>query len=212
MSNLTSSWWVYLILWALQVILVILFVNPEQVRKVVTEEYRKTELWLGKENTEQLYAKATGQYKQYIIKSKFKEVTYDIFLPRNVEMENKGMERLRQASFWDLVKDRLDSLFLLLKTILFRAKIFINAFLLSCPYLLPVIVDGLMRREVLKISEENASLNLYTVCKKVFLGCLFIPFFMLFWPWAISPIYLLVWTVFMAFTLWIVASHVQHRI
>ncbi|BBM67622.1 MULTISPECIES: DUF4400 domain-containing protein [Vibrio] len=212
MSNVSPSWWMYLIIWALQVVLVMIFINPEQVKKVVTEEYRKTEMWLGKENTEQLYAKATGQYQRYIIQSKFKEVTYDIFLPRNVEMENKGMERMRQASFWLHVQDRLESFFLLIKTMLFRAKIFINAFILSCPYLFPVIIDGLMRREVLKISEDNASLNLYTIAKKTFLVCLFLPFFMLFWPWAISPIYLLVWTIFMAFTLWIVASHVQHRI
>ncbi len=212
MSNVSPSWWMYLIIWALQVVLVMIFINPEQVRKVVTEEYRKTEMWLGKENTEQLYAKATGQYQRYIIQSKFKEVTYEIFLPRNVEIENRGMERMRQASFWEHVEDRLESFFLLIKTMLFRSKIFVNAFLLSCPYLFPVIIDGLMRREVLKISEDNASLNLYTIAKKTFLACLFLPFFMLFWPWAISPIYLLAWTIFMAFTLWVVASHVQHRI
>lgn len=211
MNKLQISWWTLLIIWTIQLVVILILVSPEHMNGIVESEYRKTETWLGKSNTQQLYAKATFQYERYFIASQFKERAYEIFLPRDVKMNNRGMERLRNAPLWDHVRNRLDSFFLLLMTILFRGRIFFSVFLLSIPYLTPVVIDGLMRREKLKLGEENASVTLYTVAKRAFMTCLFLPLFVLFWPLPISPIYLLMWTIFMGFSLWIVASHTQHR-
>jgi hypothetical protein len=85
-------------------------------------------------------------------------------------------------------------------------------FFLTLPYLIPVMIDGLMAREILKLSEDNASVTMYSISKYTLAFLVFLPFLMMFWPWAISPMWLLIWAIIFSMNVWQVAKNFQHRL
>jgi hypothetical protein len=206
------SWWGYIIIWAMQIVLVMMFISPDHIKEEVATEYKKTEWWLGVQNTAELYKKSTFDYKHSFVETGIEDFVFDTFVLHKQETDDKAMARAQKEPLWKVIEDRLTALFFIIQTMFFRARLFLMTFFLTLPYLIPVMIDGLMAREILKLSEDNASVTMYSISKYTLAFLVFLPFLMMFWPWAISPMWLLIWAIIFSMNVWQVAKNFQHRL
>lgn len=200
-----------------EIVVVMVFINPKYIKSELKKEVVTVDRWFGTEKTKEMYADSVEMYKSAFVETGLIKGSYNFFLPKshnthpNVK-RNTGIEKLGRAKIWVYVKARLDTFWLVVKSGMFRFQLLLICFLHCLPFLIPSLVDGLMQREICKTSEENASLNIYTVSKGVLLTVLVLPPVLLVWPFAISPLYVGWWAIFLAVSAWLMSANVQHRI
>lgn len=211
--NKTVLFW--LVIFVCEIVVVMVFINPTYIKSEFKKEVVTVNKWFGKDKTKEMYADSLKAYQSMFVETGIIEESYHFFLPKSHSEDvkvNEGIERLGKAKIWGYIKERLDAFWLVVKSGMFRFQLLLICFLHCLPFLVPSLVDGLMQREICKTSEENASLNIYTVSKSVLLTVLILPPVLLVWPFAISPLYVGWWALFLAISAWLMSANVQHRI
>lgn len=211
--NKTVLFW--LIILGCEMVAVMVFINPGYINKEFKKEVLTVNQWFGSEKTKEMYLSSAEIYQSMFVDTGIKRGSYSFFLPKDHDVSlkrNEGMDRLGKAKIWFYIQERLDAFWMVVKSGMFRFQLLLICFLHCLPFLIPSLVDGLMQREICKTSEDNASLNIYTVSKTTLLSVMILPPVLLVWPFAISPLYVGWWALLLAVSAWLMSANVQHRI
>jgi hypothetical protein len=211
--NRTVLFW--LVVFGCEIIVLLVFINPTYIHSEFKKEVLTINKWFGAQKTKEMYTDSLDVYQSMFVDTGIINGSYRFFLPNKENLEtqtNTGIRKLGKAKIWVWIKERLDSFWVVVKTGIFRFQLLLICFMHCLPFLMPSLIDGLMQREICKTSEENASLNVYTVSKNVLLSVLILPPILLVWPFAISPVYVGWWALFLATSAWLMSANVQHRI
>jgi hypothetical protein len=211
--NKTVLFW--LLILGCEIVVVMVFINPSYVQTEFRKEVVTVNKWFGAEKTKEIYTNSVEVYQSMFVDTGIIKGSYSFFLPKAHDesvKRNAGIDRLGKSKIWGYVQDRLDAFWMVVKSGMFRFQLLLICFLHCLPFLIPSLVDGLMQREICKTSEDNASLNIYTVSKTVLLSVMILPPILLVSPFAISPLYVGWWALFLAVSAWLMSANVQHRI
>jgi hypothetical protein len=193
--------------------LAILFIVPKSwVVAAINEERAATARWFGNERTLQMIDAAQARYNSIFVDSGFKEQVYYIFYVRQNKEAVKGMEWATEDNVFRIVAERIDTVFLLLKAIMFRLDLIMISLVLALMVMIPTLIDGLCNWQINRNSDENTSINIYNMAEWVFYTALILPFYVILLPTALTPILFTVWMFFVCISMHTVASKLQHRI
>ena len=140
------------------------------------------------------------------------EESRDFFVEHRSREYKEGWQRVSDAPLWDMLVEAMEKFWMVLESGMLRLQIMSVCLLISLSFIVPSLIDGLIKREIQKYGEENVSINIYSVSTLVFCSAFLLPFILLFWPMAISPPYMAIWTLILAGSLWLLASNVQLKV
>jgi hypothetical protein len=205
--------WIIIFILIAEILIVAVAIGPEHVKEENKKELRIIVKWFGKEKAKEMYLSSRDNFNWMFKDSGIVKGSYSFLLPNNEnKYKNKGVERMDSSPIWAAIQRRIDSFWIVIKSGFLRFELLLLCLLHCLPFLIPVVIDGLMKREICKLSEDNASLPIYTLSKYTFNFCLIGPPVLFLLPFSISPIYVGVWALLFASSSWLMSSNVQHRI
>ncbi|GAA5132710.1 DUF4400 domain-containing protein [Thalassotalea piscium] len=182
----------------------------ESVKSIIEEETNHTKTWFGEQKTNSMLKDASNLFTLLFISTGAVQGSNDFFLKHRKKRYNKGWQQVSDAKIFDMLASAMEKIWLVIKSGMLRLQIMWVCLLLGMSFILPALIDGLAIRQIQKWGESNVSPNLYSYFNVIFISCFAVPFILLFWPMAITPIYMLAWTVILAGSLWVISSNWQH--
>lgn len=206
-------WYFIISLLIFELAAIIFFLPKSLVISMITEETASSVRWFGEEKTQSMIASSEERYQRIFVDSGFKEVVYDTFYTdQRIPKNDKVFSWVNDERLFSAVNERLESLFLLFKAMMFRLDMFFICLLLSLLILVPTIIDGLCRWQISRSSDNNASINIYNVSERTFYLLLLMPIYAFFLPISLTPAAFSVWMGLFCFSIYFMASNLQHRI
>ena len=101
------------------------------------------------------------------------------YTDQSLERDNAAFSWVNDEKLFASVNERLEAVFYLFEAMMFRFDTFLICLLLSLLVLIPTVIDGLCRWQILRSSDNNASINIYNVSERFFISyfcCLYTPF------------------------------------
>ena len=162
-------WYFIISLLIFELAAIIFFLPKSLVISMITEETASSVRWFGEEKTQSMIASSEERYQRIFVDSGFKEVVYDTFYTdQRIPKNDKVFSWVNDERLFSAVNERLESLFLLFKAMMFRLDMFFICLLLSLLILVPTIIDGLCRWQISRSSDHSASINIYNVSERTF--------------------------------------------
>jgi len=184
----------------------------EYVIKIINEEREYAVTWFGENKTKEMLNDASDLYDLFFVDTGMVEASQKLFVKHRDRDYKKGWQEVSDAPLWDMLVESMNKFWMVLESGLLRLQIMWVCLLVSLSFILPALSDGLVKREIRKYGEHNVSVNIYTVAMFVFNSAFMLPFILLFWPMAISPPYMTIWTIILAGSIWLLASNVQLKV
>lgn len=198
---------VFVILFIIFEIAVFTFFAPqENVVEMINKERRITAEWMGVERTTQMIERADAIYKDTFLNTGIVKGTFQIMGVDDPSKNNMWLS----TGIYDKVVERINTFWLLVKAGLMRIEVMLVYLAVSLLFLIPIVVDGFVIREIRKQGASSPSTNIYTAGKDGLYICLAIPVFFLIWPFTIYPAYMVLWTLSIGVCCWLLSAHFQH--
>ena len=198
----------------LEIIAVAFIFKPADIELSIKKEIGYLQTWFGQNKTTEMVQDANANFDTLFIQTGAVEEVNFWFNYREdtSHIKNKGIRDLGDSelvlSFWD----KLDQIWMVIKFSMLRMQMIGISLLLALTFIIPSVVDGLMIRQVNLYGDNNVSVNLYNVAEYTFYACIAIPVYMLFIPFAISPVIMVFYTLILSFSIFILAQNLQHRV
>lgn len=194
----------------LQMVLLPLLVPTDHLVNTFNKERKHVANWFGYDRTMEMIVDADENFEALFINTGIaSELTEWLTHDPNIDYKNDGMNEVSQHPFFEVISEKLQNVWLMAKGGLLRVEMIFISILLSLSFLIPSVIDGLVIRERLRGSTDNVSTIFYHQSQKIFTGCLLLPLLAVFWPIAMSPIYFVVWTFFLAGSVWLMCKNLQ---
>ena len=203
-----------LIILLLEILAVAFIFKPADIESSIKKEIDYLQTWFGHNKTVEMVQGANANFDTLFIQTGVVDEVNFWFNYRedSSHIKNQGMRDLGDSDlilgFWD----KLDQLWMVMKFSMLRIQMIGVSLLLALTFIIPSIVDGLMIRQVNRYGDDNVSVNLYNFAEYTFYACLAIPVYMLFIPFAISPVIMVFYTLTLSFSIFILAQNLQHRV
>jgi|AntRauTorckE5430_2_1112549.scaffolds.fasta_scaffold03784_5 hypothetical protein len=199
--------------WILTVIAITFAVPSEFLIDSFNQERRALVTWFGQDKAEAMVNISFERYQSWFVDSGLVQFVDDLFYTnQQQDMHNRSMQNVLNDDFFSSLNYRVDLLWIVVQSSLIRLEMLIICLILSLAFLLPTIVDGIARWQISRVGDQNASINFYTVAEDIFYILVLLPLFILVSPFAISPLFMFIWTAMLSLSLWFVISNLQHRI
>lgn len=199
--------------WILTVIAITFAVPSSFLIDSFNQERRSLVTWFGQDKAEAMVNVSYERYQSWFVDSGLVKFVDELFYTnQQQDMHNRTMQNVLNDDFFSSLNYRVDLLWIVVQSSLIRLEMLIICLLLSLAFLLPTIVDGIARWQISRVGDQNASINFYTVAEDIFYVLLLLPLFILVSPFAISPLFMFIWTAMLSLSLWFVISNLQHRI
>jgi hypothetical protein len=199
--------------WILTVIAITFSVPSEFLIDSFNQERRALVTWFGQDKAEAMVNISFERYQSWFVDSGLVQFVDDLFYTnQQQDMHNRSMQNVLNDDFFSSLNYRVDLLWIVVQSSLIRLEMLIICLILSLAFLLPTIVDGIARWQISRVGDQNASINFYTVAEDIFYILVLLPLFILVSPFAISPLFMFIWTAMLSLSLWFVISNLQHRI
>lgn len=206
-------WYIILSLLLFELTAIIFLLPKELVVNMINEERLASVRWFGEEKTEKMIESANENYETIFVESGFKEVVYETFYTdQTLDRNNAAFSWINDEKLFSSVNERLEALFYLFEAMMFRIDTFLICLLLSLLVLIPTVIDGLCRWQILRSSDNNASINIYNVSERFFYLLLLLPVYAFFLPVPITPAAFSIWIGLICIAIYFMASNLQHRI
>ena len=206
-------WYIIFSLLLFELVAIIFFLPKEMVISMINEERLASMRWFGEEKTKNMIESANEKYEAIFVESGFKEVVYETFYTdQSLERDNAAFSWVNDEKLFASVNERLEAVFYLFEAMMFRIDTFLICLLLSLLVLIPTVIDGLCRWQILRSSDNNASINIYNVSERFFYLLLLLPVYAFFLPVPITPAAFSIWIGFICISIYFMASNLQHRI
>ena len=206
-------WYIILSLLLFELTAIIFLLPKELVVNMINEERLASVRWFGEEKTEKMIESANENYETIFVESGFKEVVYETFYTdQTLDRNNAAFNWINDEKLFSSVNERLEAVFYLLEAMMFRIDTFLICLLLSLLVLIPTVIDGLCRWQILRSSDNNASINIYNVSERFFYLLLLLPVYAFFLPVPITPAAFSIWIGLICIAIYFMASNLQHRI
>ena len=206
-------WYIILSLLLFELTAIIFLLPKELVVNMINEERLASVRWFGEEKTEKMIESANENYETIFVESGFKEVVYETFYTdQTLDRKNAAFNWINDEKLFSSVNERLEAVFYLLEAMMFRIDTFLICLLLSLLVLIPTVIDGLCRWQILRSSDNNASINIYNVSERFFYLLLLLPVYAFFLPVPITPAAFSIWIGLICIAIYFMASNLQHRI
>lgn len=196
----------------IQLLLVVTFISPEHVRTETKKEFEIISKWFGEDKAVAMFNNANSTFRGVFVESGFVKASYDTLVPeRKRDYQDASMNEIANSSFFISVKERLDAFWISVRASIMRLDLMWICILHCLIFIIPTIIDGLMKLEKQKLTEDNSVLNIFDVAIFVLSVCVIGPLIILMWPMAISPTYVGVWALIMSIAAWLTASESQQN-
>lgn len=188
------------------------FLPNNEAVSILNEERQNVVKWFGENKTRKMLKNADELYIKLFQETGMVDGSIHFVLRHRDNKQKAGWEKMSNSTVWDSLANGIKRIWLVIRGGFFRLQVMWICFLLSLSFIVPSLVDGLVKRAISKLGESNVSLNIYNLSMPVFLSAIGLPLFLLFLPVAISPVYMLIWTVILAGSVWLISSNVQHEV
>lgn len=180
--------------------------------EIIDAERQHSVTWFGENKAKEMIDDASSLFNLLFVDTGIVEESRDFFVEHRSREYKEGWQRVSDAPLWDMLVEAMEKFWMVLESGMLRLQIMSVCLLISLSFIVPSLIDGLIKREIQKYGEENVSINIYSVSTLVFCSAFLLPFILLFWPMAISPPYMAIWTLILAGSLWLLASNVQLKV
>lgn len=199
--------------WILTVIAITFVVPSEFLIDSFNQERQSLVTWFGNDKAIAMVNVSFERYEAWFVDSGLVNFVDKLFYTnQQQDMHNRGMQDVLNDDLFASLNYRVDLLWVVVQSSLIRLEMLFICLLLSLAFLIPTIVDGIARWQISRGGDQNASINFYTVAEDIFYLLLLLPLFIIVAPFAVSPLYLFIWTALLSLSLWFVISNLQHRI
>lgn len=189
-------------------LLVLSFLPKEHLVEIVDQERQSTVKWFGKEKSTEMIDDANVMFDKLFVTSGIHDSSVNFFV-RHTDKDNGLFQEFGEASIFQDLSNGVKKIWFVIQSGMLRLEVMYVCLILSFTFLIPSFIDGINRRTIVRYSEMNVSIIMYTESLKIFFFCLAFPLALLFWPMAISPIYMVCWTLVLALAVWTASSNFQ---
>jgi hypothetical protein len=193
-------------------LLILAFLPRQHLVDVIHTERQYSLKWFGEEKSLEMINSANGVFNGMFVDTGLVEGSNNFFLKHRNKKHGKGFQKMSDSKFWDHLVSGVDKMWLIIESGMLRLQIMWVCLLLSLSFVIPSLLDGVVKREIRKYGEDNSSINVYSVAMLVLTSTFSLPLVLLFWPMAISPPYMAIWTIILAFSIWLLSSNVQLKV
>jgi hypothetical protein len=198
----------------LEIIAVAIIFEPHDVERSIKQEISYLQTWFGKDKTKEMVVDAHNAFDSVFVSTGIMDEFNSWFDYRQdvSHIKNEGVRALGESGFVYSFWEKLDQFWMIMKFSLLRVQMMSVSLLLALTFIIPSVVDGLMIRQVNRYGDGNVSVNLYNFAEYSFYACLALPVYLMFAPVALSPIVMVFYTLFLSFSIFILAQNLQHRV
>ncbi|MBT4836484.1 MAG: DUF4400 domain-containing protein [Methylococcales bacterium] len=196
----------------LEAIIVIAFISPGWIEEQIDKEHEATQAWLGEEKAVEIKTGAFVFYKTYFLDTDFQKAMYQLFIPTQKQKERSvGMETTGDV-FFDWLKERFDAIWFSIYQTTYRVLMIFSWLPFFIPIIIATVIDGLMTRECKKREYGYTSDVRYNMSFKSIYLMMVIFLIYIFTPIQITPMIVPMCLGVIAFSVWILSSHIQQQI
>lgn len=206
-----SKFFVWTMLWLLQIALVGVLVPSNWLEDQITSERQMTADWLGRDTLVDLVEKADSGFASAFEETGMVAASYAIIPSKNERDGSAGLENLG-GSIWPYVESRIQVMWVTV----YQGAQRLAMIQLWLPYLLPLFVPafihGMCVREVKKVSYGYASPVVYHAALQTMTLLVFLPLFYVSLPISIHPASVLVWGIALSICFVFISSNIQKQV
>lgn len=202
----------YLAVFMLELLLTVLIISPEFIRKELAEEQQHVANVLGPRVEHNLREEAAEHFRKAFVDTGVVRATYDTLIPTEDQRRRSvGMEELGSGTFvW--LGERMRALWNSIYQMFYRFGVLWAWAPAILPLAIPAIVDGLSIREIKKMSYGYASpVRYHAMTHALVFLVMALPIYIAF-PIAVSPMVIPIWAVLVCLALMIFTANVQKRL
>lgn len=202
-----------IIVFILELVAVLLLVSKETLFDVFNEDRIQISKWFGNEKSLQMAFDAKQRFEDLFVDTGISDFIYELFYTdQQVDLMNAGMNDVRDSAFISMTNERIEFVWVILESAMLRIEMILICMLISLCFIIPMVIDGLSKWQISRSGDANSSINIYGVAEKVFYSSLLFPIYIVFLPFAVSPLLMFSWTFVLGVSAWFLTSNLQHRI
>ena len=202
----------YIAVFLLELLLTVLIISPEFIRKELAEEQQHVANVLGARVEHNLREESADVFRKALVDTGVVSASYDTLIPTEDQRRRSvGMEELGSTTFvW--LGERLKALWNSVYQMFYRFSVLWAWAPAILPLAIPAVVDGLSIREIKKMSYGYASPVRYHAMTHVLVFLVMgIPIYIAF-PFAVTPLVIPIWAVLVCLALMVFTANVQKRL
>ena len=212
MERLSTVVWLLVILFVFEILIVSLLISRDHQMDIMQSERDKVVFYTGSENEKNIFESTLNAYDALFIESGIMESSINLFVPTDKQKNaSTGLENLGDSMFptaFERINAFWDSVFQLI----YRVMLMLFWLPFVLPLLLSSMFDGFSIRNIKKHTYGYASPVRYHMSMHMIrISVVLIPI-MLFAPFTISPVIILVWALIQAIALMFAARNLQKKL
>lgn len=206
-----SKFFIWTIIWLLQIVLVGAIVPNNWLEKQITSERQMTADWLGRNTLIELVEKADSSFASLFEETGIVAASYAIIPSRDEKERSVGLENLG-GSIWPYVESRIQVMWITIYQGVQRMTMIQLWIPYMLPLFIPAFIHGMCVREVKKVSYGYASPVVYHAALQMMMILIFLPLFYISLPLSIHPSAVLFWGVSLSICFVFLSSNIQKQV
>lgn len=206
-----SKFFLWTVLWLLQIALVGVLVPSDWLQNQISEERQMTADWLGRDTLIDLVDKADSSFSTMFEDTGMVAGSYAIIPSRQQRADSGALENMG-SSMWPYIESRIQVMWVTVYQGIQR----MSMIQLWLPYLLPLFIPafihGMCVREIKKVSYGYASPVVYHAALQVMMMLVFLPLFYISLPISIHPAVVLAWGIALSICFVFISSNIQKQV
>jgi hypothetical protein len=186
-----------------------MFATPASVENARKVEHRSMQRLMGEMRAQQATEWANYYFGKHWVRSGIVGQVQAMYIPTDENKRKaKGLENLLPGwfAFW---QTRIDGFWGMLHGSYKRLHLMWQLLPYGVTLLLVALIQGLVNRKVVIGNKDVANAVYFHGAKKVLYALILAPFFILFWPWAVTNLIWFGWFTIMPVAVWMASQNVQ---
>lgn len=206
-----SKFFIWTIIWLLQIILVGTLVPSNWLEQQITSERQMTADWLGSNALIDLVEKADSSFSSLFEETGMVAASYTIIPSRDEKEASSGLENLGN-NIWPYIEGRIQVMWITIYQGVQRLAMIQLWIPYMLPLFIPAFIHGMCVREVKKVSYGYASPVVYHAALQMMMLLIFLPLFYISLPFSIHPSAVLYWGISLSICFIFLSSNLQKQI
>lgn len=185
----------------LELVIAGVMLRPDDFAVQVERERALVTAWVGHETEARLRRRGEAWYQLLFVRTGLNE----LFLPDNAAANSPaGMEQ-----FVATIVQKMESVGVLVRQATYRLSVITQLIVCALGVLVAIIVDGDVRRRILRDQGQPARPRFYHIAKRTMLAVMVLPLAVAICPIAVNPAFILAWLAVVAALIWVWSTHVE---